>query len=326
MLAGVQQRGEPVEMFLMAAGISPSVAQYADATVSVDQYAALYRFLVEIRKDEALGLFSDRLGLGSFAVTTAYALGAGTLGQAIRRTIRVIGLLQRYFTLGLRRCDDRMSVTVTQLESAHPVHPFASEMLLLVYSRFFSWLVGGQLPVLRFSFIHARPLRPRDYQNIFMAPVQFERTEDAFEFNAKYLRSPVQRDKYALHSYLTHAHANVISPRRFDQSTVLQVRKQLQFGEPAWATLQAVACALHMSPSTLQRRLTREQTSFQKLKDGARRDIAIARLCSSKVAIDALAEEIGFTDETAFRRAFKNWTGRTPGRYRVAHMADPRDG
>lgn len=315
MLVGIAQRGEPVEKFLIAAGISPKLAKCPGTMISVDQYAALYRSLVEMRNDETLGFLPDRLEVGSFALTTAYALGATTLDQAIRRVIRALRLQQHYFTLTLRKSTEFASVTVDQPGMTRNIHPFANEMLLLVYARFFCWLVGTQLPALNFSFTHTHPQKPRHYRDIFAAPTKFDCIKNSFAFKVDALQFPVRRDKRALRLYLENAHANVISGQRFDRTIILRVRTQLQFGKPAWANLPVIANALHMSSSTLQRRLSQEHTSFQALKDAYRREIAVARLQTGKVAVDILAEELGFVDETAFRRAFKNWTGRTPGSY-----------
>lgn len=71
-----------------------------------------------------------------------------------------------------------------------------------------------------------------------------------------------------------------------------------------------------MSPSTLQRRLAEEGKTFQGIKDALRRDIAIMKLNTSDVLLPDLANELGFGEDTAFQRAFRNWTGSSPGVYR----------
>jgi AraC-like DNA-binding protein len=71
-----------------------------------------------------------------------------------------------------------------------------------------------------------------------------------------------------------------------------------------------------MSVSALQRHLSLEGKSFQMLKDELRRDMAIVRLTSTGATLSAIADELGFADSTAFQRAFKSWTGSTPGIYR----------
>lgn len=97
----------------------------------------------------------------------------------------------------------------------------------------------------------------------------------------------------------------MLVPRRGSDAVSARVRAHLQFMQPAWSDLVATANALHVTVSTLQRRLALEGTSFQALKDELRRDTAIVRLSTSAVPLAELADELGFANSSAFQRAFK---------------------
>jgi len=73
---------------------------------------------------------------------------------------------------------------------------------------------------------------------------------------------------------------------------------------------------LGMSARTLRRRLEKEGTSYQRIKDNARRDVAIALLSRDGLTVSEVAEQLGFSDPSAFHRSFKKWTGQSPGSYR----------
>ena len=77
-----------------------------------------------------------------------------------------------------------------------------------------------------------------------------------------------------------------------------------------------------MSAPTLRRRLKREGTTFQQLKDQCRREAAQEYLARADLSINAVASQLGFTDPSAFHRSFKKWTGQTPGEYRAATAAE----
>ena len=81
-------------------------------------------------------------------------------------------------------------------------------------------------------------------------------------------------------------------------------------------SLDAVAAALFMSARSLSRRLAVEGTKFQKIKDEMRRDLAIESLVKTHESIDQIAALAGFDNTPAFHRAFRAWTGSTPGAYR----------
>jgi AraC-like DNA-binding protein len=79
---------------------------------------------------------------------------------------------------------------------------------------------------------------------------------------------------------------------------------------------------MHLSPQTLRRRLKEENTSYQEIKDHLRRDQAIYYLSRNDYPINEIAHLIGFTEPSTFHRAFKKWTGLTPGAYRQGERAE----
>src|SRR5690606_24299371 len=83
-----------------------------------------------------------------------------------------------------------------------------------------------------------------------------------------------------------------------------------------------IAQELHTSPQTLRRRLKQESTSFQEIKDLLRRDMAIYYLSHQELPINDIAERVGFTEPSTFHRAFKKWTGVTPGAWREGERGD----
>ena len=71
-----------------------------------------------------------------------------------------------------------------------------------------------------------------------------------------------------------------------------------------------------MSESSLRRRLQKENTSYQALKDEIRCEVAIDKLLNENAKVADLAEYLGFTEPSSFVRSFKGWTGQTPRSYR----------
>lgn len=316
MLSGVRARGGPVEPFLADAGIAAELLGQPAARVTAEQYVALFRALIERLGDESLGLLSRRFKRGSFALLARSALSADTLEGALRRIAHSFELLQDDVLLEPLREGALAGLSLRFAAPAAAAQPFLHELLLRVVWRLAAWLVGGRLRVERFDFAFACPSYADSYGKVFPAPLRFEQPLSAFWFDAARLPDPVRRDERGLREFLGDAQAQVIVPRRGDALVGERLRRHLQQTQPAWPDLAAAAQALHMSSSTLQRRLAREGLSFQALRDQLRRDIAIVRLNTSQVTLAALAGELGFADSAAFQRAFKAWTGSAPGAYR----------
>jgi AraC-like DNA-binding protein len=234
----------------------------------------------------------------------------------MRRTARTFGLLQDEVALEPVRAGALAGLALRFSDPSVARLTFAHELLLRSFWRLLAWLAGGKLPAARFDFAFENPPYAGSYGKVFPAPLHFEQQQSAFWFDAALLKQPVRRDAAALRAFLADARANVITPPRGDDLVSARVRRHLQRSQPAWPDLAATADALHMAPSTLQRHLATDGTSFQALKDELRRDLAIVRLNTSTVPLAALADELGFADSAAFQRAFKNWTGSAPGHYR----------
>ncbi|MBI3711473.1 MAG: AraC family transcriptional regulator [Burkholderiales bacterium] len=316
MLTGVRSHGDNGEVYLVDAGIDPSLLENTTARVTAAQYIALYRSLMERLDDESLGFFSRRLKRGSFSLMARAALGSPDLETAIRRIARTFRLVQDDVVLELVRSDNLAGLAL-RFSSISMVRPaFLDEMLLRVFWRLLAWLAGGQLPVEGFDFAFACPPHVDSYDKIFPAPSRFGQPQSAFWFDVAKLTCPVRRDAAALRAFLQDAQTNIIVPSRTDELTSTQVREYLQHSLPNWPDLSATAKILHISTSTLQRRLAAEGASFQSIKDELRRDMAIVLLNTSTVTLASLAQELGFTDCAAFQRAFKCWTGSPPGSYR----------
>jgi AraC-like DNA-binding protein len=81
-------------------------------------------------------------------------------------------------------------------------------------------------------------------------------------------------------------------------------------------SLDSVAGILNLTPRTLQRRLSEQDESFKGLLDKVRKELALTYIAQPFIDLAELAYLLGFSDQTAFQRAFKKWTGTTPGKFR----------
>jgi len=301
---------------LDAAGIAPSLLDAPSSRVTVEQYVALFAQLMDRLDDEFLGLLSRPLRRGTLALLLRATLGSKDLAHALRRMTGAFRLLQD--DVRIERLDDGAlaGIGLAFDDPARAARPFLHELLLRVFWRVSDWLHGGRLRAARFDFAFAAPSHASEYAKVFPGEVRFDARCSAVWFASCDLAAPMLRDDAALRLFLARAPGIVVVPERNQHTTQARVRACLLNARPAWPDLVAVATALHLSTSTLQRRLASEGTSFQLLKDQLRRDLAIVRLNTTSDSLTVLATELGFADSPAFQRAFKHWTGSAAGAYR----------
>jgi AraC-like DNA-binding protein len=105
------------------------------------------------------------------------------------------------------------------------------------------------------------------------------------------------------------------APRRDDLPGVVAraIGEAMREGEPR---LERIAAKLAVSPRTLERRLKEHRASYKDLLDDTRRRFAVAYLKDRRHSLSEIAFLLGYSEVSAFNRAFKRWTGSTPAGYR----------
>jgi AraC-like DNA-binding protein len=185
-----------------------------------------------------------------------------------------------------------------------------------------SALTHGAVRPREVSFRHAAPAVVGEHTRVFGVAPRFRQPLDRVVFWTPDLQHPIRSANPSLlamferHAVELLAHLEAHGPvgRR-----VLEVlAKRISGAAPP---LGEVASALAMSARNLQRALREEETSYQALLDHARRELALRHLATPEGSAAEVAFLLGFADASAFTRAFRRWTGRTPGAFRASRRA-----
>ncbi|MEV0111945.1 AraC family transcriptional regulator [Streptomyces sp. NPDC050844] len=325
-LRGAERRGVDTVPLLRTAQIPPLLLGDDRARVTEVQFARLFRELYRATGDEFLGLGSAVSRPGTFAMMCHASLGCRDLGAALERGVTFYGLFPGGPDLTLERCDTgdggtggAVFAVRNDLEHDH----FLAECLVLIWHRLCSWLIGRRIPLHWAEFGHPPPPHKDEYGTLFGCPVRFGAARTGAGFDAHWLAAPLIRDEAALQEMLHRAPFDLLSRREYGTTVAEQVQRALARAlrsSPRLPSLGEIADRLAVSPATLRRRLAQESTSYQQLKDAVRRDAAIAGLAEGSEPIADLAARLGFSEDTAFHRAFRRWTGTTPGAYRTGQQ------
>lgn len=324
--AAVARLGAARARVLAAAGIPEERLRSPQSRVTADAFAALWLAVAQETGDEFFGLDRRALKPGSFALLCRSLLPAADLGQALRRMLRGFDCLLDDVG-GTLAVEDGQAVVRVRNRIADPdARRFADETFLVLVHGLLCWLAGRRIPLRWARFGFARPAHAAEYALMFTAEATFSAPETAVAFDAALLGAPLVQDARTLRSFLRAAPRSVFLKYRPEEGTAARVRRLLKpcvEAGAAWPGIGEAAAALHLSVSTLRRRLAAEGTSWQGLKDALRRDAAIHLLAGTRLSVEAVAARLGFQDASAFHRAFRKWLGMQPGEYRA--RAAPRD-
>ncbi|MCB5944700.1 AraC family transcriptional regulator [Acidocella sp. KAb 2-4] len=307
----LRRKGLPVAPVLAAAGLAEPLA----GPVSAEVYGRMWLALAAAMQDEYFGLGGRPMRPGGFVLLCRAVLHSATLEQALRRALRFLAVLLDDPRGELRMADGLAEVVLHDAGVARSA--FAYRTFWIILHGLACWLAGRRIPLRLVDFRCAEPPGVADYRLFFGAPVRFSRPHSRIAFDASYLALPVRRDEAALKVFLRAAPANLLVRYRYDAGAIAGIRARLRELPPtAWPDFAATARLMRLSPSTLRHRLRQEGQSWSGLRDEIRRDLAIAALTGSRRGVAEIAAELGFAEPSAFHRAFRKWTSKSPGAFR----------
>ena len=261
---------------------------------------------------------------GHYGVLGHLAMSCETLGQALTRHMKYQSLVATLGTATVRPGVEPGPETGTEtgLRLAWetgawtPARHIAEHNAAgwVCYAR---WITGRRLNPTAVRFRHAAPADTTVHRRLFGCPIHFDTPGNVIDFPADFLRVPLlqhddglreQMDRYAdrLLEHLTDADGVVARVRQ-------RVAQRLSAGR---IDIADIAGELGMTTRTLQRRLAAEESRFADLVDAVRRESALRALDEGTHSLAEVAFLVGFSDQSAFQRAFRRWTGSPPGAFR----------
>ena len=309
---------------LGAAGIAPELLAQPRARLTAPAFSALWLAVAREIDDEFFGLDRRRMKAGSYALLCRAVLAAGTLERALKQLLRGMALflddVRGELVVGAA---EQASIRIHNGIADPAARRFADETFLVMVYGLASWLIGRRIPLRAAEFGFARPAHAAEYTLMFSEHLRFDANGTTLHFDAPLLAAPLVQNAATLKAFLRDAPQSVFLKYKNPDSWTARLRRRLRgcVGQDAWPTLEDLARELHLAPTTLRRRLEAEATSYQRIKDQLRLDLAIDQLSRTDRPGADIGLQLGFGDASAFYRAFKRWSGVQPGEYRARRVA-----
>jgi AraC-like DNA-binding protein len=314
--------GVPPPDLLRATGLDPAELADPDDYLLQAQEMRLWDEAVRLTGDQDFGLhlaeWVARFPLDHFDVLAFAVRSSPTLGEHFRLAGRYIRLVHEGIHLSLELEDDGDVARLVHGHTPEQIGPRQPVEGLLALTILHARLaIGDDLAPREVCFAHARPDRVSEQERVFRAPVHYGCARNELVLDRALLDRPQRHAEQRLLALLDHQLGALLSglpeSRRFRDVVTRSMMDELPEREPLVAT---IAGKLRMSARSLQRRLQGEGTSFAEVLSDLRRDRALHYLQDRRIAIGEVAFLLGFLDVTAFHRAFKRWTAKTPAEYR----------
>lgn len=302
-----------------ATGFDPKWAVDPDAQIPLEVENALWSEAERLSGDASFGLHAaEGLRPGTFDVMDYVIRTAPTVRAALERLARYNRIVHDAAVFTLSDEGDVMRIEhAFQVAGMAPCR-HASEFTLASIIAVGGQLAGVPLRARKVEFIHSEPASILEHERLFGVRPGFSARVNVLEFEHSVLELPVLAADPSLSQVMERFAELVLASRPVGtESTLSRVRRLLAAALPEGeATLADISARLRMSERSLQRRLAHEGASFDGLLDDLRRELAARHLADPKIAIAEVAYLLGYSEPSAFHRAFRRWTGMTPSEAR----------
>jgi AraC-like DNA-binding protein len=303
------------DTLLAAAGIA------AGSALSYPQLAALYEGAAKLTGDEAFGLHvGERTRPADYGLLGYATAHSDTLGEALSRLIALQAVWTEAVTLelareaGVARLRYRPRAAMPAADRRHE-----SEQMLAAILAFARGATGRDLRPVEVGFEHSAPGDEREHRRLFRCPIRFAAPATELVLAEAALALDIAGADPKLGALIS-AQAEVALAARQRSEPLLEtvraaVRSAVEGGRPL--SLAGAARTLGLGPRTLQRRLRERGLGWRRLVDEVRIELARDLLADPRLGLAQIAFRAGFSQASAFHRAFRRLEGTTPRRYRL---------
>ncbi len=314
-------KGIAVDPLFEKADLKPEILGSDEGRIDGEQLQAFIHLLTEHTGNPVLGLETgDYVQPGSYSVLGYITMSCATLGEAVTRIAPYEKLVGDMGTTRLKMKGDSATLIWTCNFTDPVVWPQVVDNVFASWINYARWLADSTdaTPLeVRLRRPSPGPEHEKAYALRWQCPVQFDAEEDSVTFAQSLLATRLRQPDPLLRKTLE-AHAlSQLALLDTDTDLTSKVKQSIQKQLAEGITRQdMVAEDLGMTSRTLQRKLSQEGVSYQKLLDEVRQQIAEDYLQNTDMSIPDIALRLGYSETTSFHRKFKAATGKTPGDFR----------
>lgn len=294
--------------------------------VPVNDWRALLADFSQRLQQPDLGLrLGQSANLAHLGLLGYVLQSCGTLGAALERLQRYERLVNDINRLHWRETSSAENDALTEVELSWGQErgrpgPLVDECAVSTLIQVTRQITGLPGVPSRIDFVNPPPPDMAPYVAFFGCPVRFGQQETRVCFPLAWLALPLQRPDPLLLGLLEKQVDELLRDLPAEADFVQQVRRLMaQQLRGQRITLAGIASDLHVSERTLHRRLQESGTNFRDLWENTRQHLAEEYLRDRRLTLTEVAGLLGFSEQSAFTRSFRRWTGQGPKAWRSLH-------
>jgi len=324
----IQREGGDADRILGRAGIEPEQLWHPTLTLDLHRYCQVFEEAATQTGDDNFGLrYGQQFKPNALGLLGYVGMSSATVGEALHNVAQAFPCHQQGSHLNFVQADDFCRLEYQVHLGSIVRKRQDAELSLGVFLNLMRHALGDRWAPEYVNFEHPSPLSWHEHSQAFGAPVFFAQSVNSLVFRRSVLDRPMPtRDARLLALLLDNMRAlaqsqtGEVRHRDLVDEAQAQIQRLLPEGEPS---LEQVAKSLRLPVWTLQRRLGEHGLSFSALVEHLRRELARYYLEQSGLPLSDVATMLGYSELSAFSRAFRRWFGSSPRQWRRSEVAHP---
>lgn len=313
-----QEQGASQDSLLNNTGIDPAAFTDPKARLTYQQVIILTGNLLRLCDAPTLGLeLGDKININQFGMLGYAILSCANVRQALNLGLKYHVLVDPAFNFEVCEQEETTSIRLTSHIPDEEIYNLLSDIFLANFVSLGRYLTGLDIMPNEININRPKPEHFAIYQDYFPGcPINWDQPRTEIIIDSSLLDAPTTLADEATAKMAESQCADILSRMGPKEGIVIKVRRILLSNPGHFPPIETVASQLATSTRTLSRSLQEVSTSYQKILDEVRKEMAIEYLKTSSLPIEEIAALIGYNDPSNFRKAFKRWTGQTPSYYR----------
>jgi AraC-like DNA-binding protein len=318
----LEMHGVDAAALLREQGIDPRTIADPGARIATSQWDAVMRRAAPQIADPAFGLRAARCWHPSNLGALGHAwLAATSLRAGLELLVRYWRIIGGRWQPALREARDELAFELHDPYADEVAAPIATDVTFALVLDMCRMNYGAALRPLRVELLRQRPPHDGEYAAFYGCPIRFAAGRRALVLR----RAEAERALPSSNQRIAMALDRIIAEElaRLDRGDLLAGCKAVLLETLPSGVLPEAGMArrLHTSRRTMQRKLAARDTSYKKLVDDTRRELALRFVEDPQRSLADITFELGFSQQSALTRAFRRWTGRAPSEWRGRHGA-----
>lgn len=306
----LRKKGISREAMLDGMGIDTSLFEQPDAQLSMRQIQPLLERAVELSPDPRTGFeFGRELDLQKHGLLGFSLLRRMSFRELVIMNVQYLRVRLPLMEIQLEDSEQGLTLTIQDMWPLGKARDFVTQ----IYMGSICSLAGLVTRNLELCFDFPPPANPGLYEQLAGCPVAFSRSSNQAFLPLTHAGQSRAADR--AHVFVSQT-ARTDFDLEDDREVAVQVRHLVLKDPGRHSSLESIAANLGLSARSLRRQLQRAGFSFSDIRNDVRKEFALRYLTGTRMPLEKIAARLGYSDQASFSKAFRSWTGRTPGQIR----------